>query len=115
MASPTGSGTSSSDPRRTHPMQVANLSFLLDRLHRDCSPLQFVRELTQNSIEAIQELPDAVGEIIWDVDWISFDLSSPGEATYKLCLTDTGVGMSGKELVRYINRSEEHTSELQSR
>jgi len=103
MASADSTPTPVSDSRRTYPMQVANLSFLLDRLHRDCSPLQFLRELTQNSIEAIQELPDPTGEIIWDVDWISYDLAQPDAATYKLCLVDTGIAMTGREMVRYIN------------
>ena len=34
-------------------MTVSNIGFLLDRLGQDCHPLQFLRELTQNSIEAI--------------------------------------------------------------
>ena len=37
----------------TLPMTVANTGFMLDRLGQDCSPLQFLRELTQNAIEAI--------------------------------------------------------------
>ena len=42
------------DRERTLPMTVAGTGFLVDRLGQDCSPLQFLRELTQNSIEAIQ-------------------------------------------------------------
>ena len=34
-------------------MSVQNIGFLLDRLGQDCHPLQFLRELTQNGIEAI--------------------------------------------------------------
>jgi hypothetical protein len=52
------------------PMNVLNVGFLLDRLGRDCSPLQYLRELTQNAIEAVQRTGKA-GQIIWDVDWIS--------------------------------------------
>jgi hypothetical protein len=84
----------------TLPMTVAETGFLLDRLGQDCSPLQFLRELTQNSIEAIQELPDATGQIIWDVDWDWRDLTG----VYKLSVTDTGVGMTGEEMERYINQ-----------
>jgi hypothetical protein len=40
---------------------------MLDRLGRDCAPLQFIRELTQNAIEAILALPAPTGEIVWDV------------------------------------------------
>ncbi len=35
-------------------LTVSNTGFLLDRLGQDCAPLQFVRELTQNAIEAIR-------------------------------------------------------------
>jgi len=34
-------------------MSVQNIGFLLDRLGQDCHPLQFLRELTQNAIEAV--------------------------------------------------------------
>jgi hypothetical protein len=83
----------------TRPMQVSNTSFMLDRLGEDCSPLQFLRELTQNAIEAIQRKPDKKGEIIWDVDWNRFALTGQ----YKLCVIDDGVGMTGEEMMRYIN------------
>jgi hypothetical protein len=56
-------------------MEVANTGFMLDRLGQDCAPLQFLRELTQNSIEAIQQVPDRQGEIVWDVDWNRYDLT----------------------------------------
>ena len=85
---------------QTLPMTVANTGFMLDRLGQDCSLLQFLRELTQNSIEAIQTLPDATGQIVWDVDWSSYDLTG----AYKLSVTDTGVGMTGEEMERYINQ-----------
>lgn len=88
------------DVDATLPMTVANTGFMLDRLGKDCSPLQFLRELTQNAIEAIQALPERSGQIVWDVDWVTFDLSG----VYKLCVTDTGVGMTGDEMVEYINR-----------
>jgi HSP90 family molecular chaperone len=83
-------------------MGVANMTFLINRLGEDCSPLQYVRELTQNGIEAIKQLGmDAVGEVIWDVDWNYFDLS---EGVYKLCCIDTGAGMTGPEMVEFINK-----------
>jgi hypothetical protein len=49
-------------------MSVDNIGFLLDRLGQDCHPLQFLRELTQNGIEAIKRTGKP-GQIIWDVDW----------------------------------------------
>ncbi len=88
------------DVDTTLPMTVANTGFMLDRLGQDCSPLQFLRELTQNAIEAIQALPEPSGQISWDVDWDWYDLTG----VYKLSVTDTGVGMTGEEMVRYINQ-----------
>lgn len=80
-------------------MKVDNMGFLLDRLGADCAPLQFVRELTVNSLEAIAAVPDGTGEIRWDVDWNAYSLTS----RYKLCIIDSGTGMTGPEMVKYIN------------
>ncbi|HEY6700595.1 MAG TPA: hypothetical protein VI137_07220 [Pseudolabrys sp.] len=33
------------------PMSVGQMAFLVDRLYQDCSPLQFLRELTKNAFE----------------------------------------------------------------
>ncbi len=86
----------------TLPMTVANTGFMLDRLGKDCAPLQFLRELTQNAIEAVDAAHDGAGEIVWDVDWITHDLSDVYK--YKLCIVDNGVGMTGDEMVRFINQ-----------
>lgn len=43
-------------------MTVRNTGLMVDRLGQDCAPLQFLRELTQNSIEAIQRRGDGTGE-----------------------------------------------------
>lgn len=91
--------TTSSD---TLALTVHNTGFLLDRLGADCHPLQFLRELTQNSVEAILRTPEKRGEVIWDVDWTPYEL---GEyPAYKLCITDNGCGMTGDEMVRYLNQ-----------
>ncbi len=83
----------------TLPLTVRNTGFLLDRLGQDCAPLQFVRELTQNSIEAITNagLPD--GKIVWDYDAISLDQ----DGVFKLSVADNGPGMTGAEMIEYIN------------
>src|SRR5512136_1031884 len=80
-------------------MSVHNIGFLLDRLGQDCHPLQFLRELTQNGIEAIQRNAEP-GTIVWDVDWNTYAL----EGTFKLCVCDTGDGMTGEEMVKFINQ-----------
>src|SRR5438034_155812 len=85
--------------RDTRPMHVANMTFLVNKLGEDCSPLQYIRELTQNGIEALQR-SGTTGEIVWDVNWNHYALS---DGTYKLCCIDTGAGMTGPEMVDYIN------------
>jgi len=80
-------------------MTVDNIGFLLDRLGQDCHPLQYVRELTKNAIEAIQRT-GSDGIIIWDYEPIAFEL----EGIRRLCVIDTGDGMTGEEMVRFINQ-----------
>lgn len=86
-------------------MTVNNLGFLLDRLGQDCHPLQYIRELTKNSIEAIERTGEP-GTIIWDYEPIAFEL----EGTRRLCIVDTGDGMTGEEMVRFINQLSSSTS-----
>src|SRR2546426_7544008 len=90
-----------SSDSKTLPLTVSNTGFLLDRLGQDCHPLQFLRELTQNAIEAIYRTPKKQGEIVWDVDWTLYDLEG---GPFKLCITDQGDGMTGEEMVKYINQ-----------
>jgi Histidine kinase-, DNA gyrase B-, and HSP90-like ATPase len=85
---------------KTLPMTVDNVGFLLDRLGQDCSPLQYLRELTQNAIEAVLRTKKP-GEIIWDVDWTSYDLAG---GPMKVCIVDTGDGMTGDEMIKFINQ-----------
>src|SRR5260370_13624201 len=82
-------------------MKVANMTFMLERLAQDCAPLQFVRELTENATQGIQALDGRAGEIRWDVDWNRYDLE-PKDG-YKLTVIDTGIGMTGPDMVHYIN------------
>jgi len=87
-------------------MSVDNVGFLLDRLGQDCAPLQHLRELTQNSIEAITR-SERPGRIVWDVDWITYDLTK----LRKLCIIDTGDGMTGDEMLKFINQLSSSGSE----
>ena len=87
---------------QTLEMRVANMTFMLERLSQDCAPLQFIRELTENAIDGIAALGGKSGEVRWDVDWTRYDLE-PKEG-YKLAVIDTGMGMTGPEMVMYINQ-----------
>src|SRR5687767_12189963 len=87
----------------TTPMRVKNIGFMLERMGRDCAPTQFVRELNQNAIEAIlaaMRQGAESGEILWDLDWQHREETG----IFKLCCIDTGVGMTGDEMVAYINQ-----------
>jgi hypothetical protein len=84
----------------TKPMTVANMTFLVNKLGEDCAPLQFVRELTQNALEACEVVSNGPRSVSWDVDWNFYQLSG----IYKLSCIDTGLGMTGPEMVRYINQ-----------
>jgi len=70
---------------RTLPMDVKNTGFLLDRLGQDCHPLQFLRELTRNAIEAIQRTGKP-GHVLWELDFTTYDLTG----ILKLSVLDTG-------------------------
>lgn len=84
-------------------LQVANPSFLVEKLGAECGDLQGLRELTVNGIEAIQALgPGHGGRIIWDLDWERM-ISSRGRVR-KLSVIDTGTGMTAEQMRRYINR-----------
>lgn len=89
----------------TLPMSVANMTFLVNRLGEDCSPLQFVRELTQNGLEAVAAA-GGTGSVTWDVDWHYYELSAGRDrvGVRKIACIDTGAGMSGPEMVSHINR-----------
>ena len=91
--------TSAPAPLRTIPMGGGNLTFMVEKLGDDCAALQFVRELTQNSIESIRKAPGGKGELRWDVAWPHHALTG----AYKLAVIDTGIGMTGEEMVGYIN------------
>ena len=81
------------DPEKT--------GFMLNLWASDVSADQFLRELTQNSIEAIQELPfEQAGNIYWQND-------PEYEQQYKapkLSIIDNGVGMSPEDLMQYIKK-----------
>ena len=75
------------------PISVGDTNFLLQRMGKDCSPLQGFRELTQNAIESGAQ----------NIVWAREDVASRQAGVAKLCVIDDGEGMSGEELVAYIN------------
>lgn len=87
----------------TKRLEVERMGFLLERLAADTPLDQQLRELNQNSIEAIlrrQRAGDtSPGKIIWDVDWSFYKNNN----SYKLSVTDNGDGMSADDMVRYLN------------
>lgn len=87
-------------------MKVDNTAFLLEKLASDCSPLQYIRELTENSVQAITERRNrgwtGKGLIYWDVDW--FLIEGKQNPVYKLQISDNGTGMTGPEIQKYINQ-----------
>lgn len=99
---PAGSGTDRYSG--TDPMTVDDPNFLLERLGRDCSDMQVYRELTENSLQAVEAAIKlgliTTGTIEWDFDGVYFE----AERIYKLCITDNGIGMTGDQMVQNINR-----------
>ena len=86
-----------------HELQVANPSFLVEKLGAECTDLQGLRELSVNGLEAIAALgPGAGGRIVWDLDWERFDAS--GGRVRKLSVIDTGIGMTAEQMRYYINQ-----------
>jgi hypothetical protein len=86
-------------------LQVENTAFLVEKLASECGPLQYVRELTVNAIEAIQERRaagwDGEGTVQWDADWL---LVADNPTIYKLQISDNGTGMTGPQIEQYVNK-----------
>lgn len=78
-------------------MGVANVGFLIENLGKDAGELQYLRELVQNAIEAIERKggPEP-GRI--EIDYEEVD------GVRKLRVTDNGVGMTPDEVRQNINR-----------
>ena len=86
-----------------HELQVANPSFLVEKLGAECGDLQGLRELTVNGIEAITALgPRHRGRVIWDLDW-ERAIQSDGRVR-KLSVIDTGTGMTPEQMYQFINQ-----------
>lgn len=82
-------------------MQVTNIRDLVRYHHQSCSPLQYLRELTVNSIQSIMRKPTQKGIITWDVNW---DYYKVDQRICKLAITDTGDGIEPSKMELYLNQ-----------
>ena len=91
--------TSKPNPRarRTSPIKAGSLKFAIEKFYDDCLPLQYLREISQNSIEACNQRESGEVKWTWDRHWFERNQS------YKLCCIDNGIGMTGYEVEKYIN------------
>ena len=79
-------------------MKTRSTTSAVELLGNQCAPLQYIRELTQNSIEAIEQSGKA-GQIYWTYD--RKYLKEHG--VRKLSIIDNGVGMNGEDLRKLMN------------
>ena len=80
-------------------MKTGNTAFSVEILGNQCAPMQYIRELTQNSIEAIGEKGGA-GQILW-----TFDRETERKTGIrKLCILDNGAGMNGDDIRNLMNK-----------
>lgn len=86
------------DPDR---MQVTNIRDLVQYHYQSCSPLQFLRELTVNSIQSIMRKPDQTGIIVWDINWDYYQMDNN---IRKLSIIDTGDGIEPHMMEIYLNQ-----------
>ena len=83
----------------------AGYTKMLERFARECAKNQFLREFVKNGIQAIQrhisETDDKKykGQIEVDVNWYYNEMAGLN----KICFTDNGIGMSGEEMIKYVN------------
>lgn len=73
-------------------LSVGNPTFMIDRLGSDCPPLHFLREFTQNSLDAKAT----------DIHWGYNETFVPG--VRKLSILDNGAGMTVEDMLEFINK-----------
>lgn len=89
-------------------MNIHDNFVFLNRLHQDCSPNQYIRELTINAIQGIMRTAEKKGEVVWDIDWQFYEEGAPK----KLCIYDTGDGIEPENMESFLNQL---SSGIQSR
>jgi len=80
-------------------IDTKNTGFVISNLGKDCKPLQWVRELTENGIQAIQAR-GIDGRVVWRKHHDSLRRWGVD----KLCCVDTGSGMSREDMREWVGR-----------
>ena len=76
----------------------SGLTDLIRNLGRDCSSTQFIREFTQNGVEAVQRT-GVKGRVIIDYDKAIYEQLG----YHKICFIDTGDGMDRDQMLNLLN------------
>lgn len=85
----------------------AGYTKMLERFARECPKNQFLREYVKNGVQAIQRhisesgQKNYKGQIEIDVNWYLDEMSD--STIKKISFTDNGIGMSGEEMIKYVN------------
>ncbi len=79
-------------------LRVENVSRLLNIMANGVSPDQFARELTMNSIEAINRAKVKKGKIHWGID----PIHKKKFGVEKLMISDNGDGMTPQEMESHL-------------
>ena len=88
-----------STPFQATSVNPHGLTNLIRNLGRDCTPSQYLREFTKNSIEACQRTGKADAQIL--LDYNPQYLEDFG--VFKLSITDNGDGMSIEQMLNLLN------------
>lgn len=88
-----------STPFQATSVNPHGLTNLIRNLGRDCTPSQYLREFTKNSIEACQRTGKADAQIL--LDYNPQYLEDYG--VFKLSITDNGDGMSIEQMLNLLN------------
>lgn len=83
-------------PAKPMSMPESSMNFAYEHAASQCPPDQFLRELTENSIESILRTAEKIGKIVWTCTMV--------DGVPKLTIVDTGVGMTVDEMFKYLNQ-----------
>ena len=80
-------------------MTAEDVSWGVELMHKDCAKLQFLSESSRR-IQFRQSESGGNGSVNWTFDrtW------HKKNGSYKACVIDNGIGMTGREIAKFINR-----------